>query len=62
MFIIQIYKDHKWQDIHSRRTYENAVGDAWEASLHTDGPYRKLTRVIVRVEKVLKRFGQKEES
>lgn len=60
MFIVQVFRGNKWADIKKRKSFELARGDAWHMSLQKDANYGGLTRVIVRNENVIVRFGQKD--
>ena len=63
-FIIQEFHAPKWVDVSRARTLDSARGDAWGRSAYfMDGSranagYGRLTRVIVRAEIVLCRYGQ----
>lgn len=60
MFIIQIFEKNKWIDVGKRKDFDKARGDAWALSIKGKTDYGDLTRVIVRTEIALSRYGQKE--
>ena len=61
MFIVQEFKGNKWVDACRKRAYRSAVGEAWHLSVKGSRQYGNLTRVIVRTEVVIDRYGQKGE-
>jgi len=63
VFVVQVYRGNRvsgrWEDVKDRRNFELARGDAWALSQKkSEGSYGALTRVIIRSEAVLCRFGQ----